>query len=89
MSAAGLSKPSELRPWHIMRRISQLEVRHYGEIFEYLAPGALLREPLPASIGRAWEVADASTFAYQEADSSAISIPQTSANGHFAERPHI
>ncbi|MEZ4282176.1 MAG: FMN-binding glutamate synthase family protein [Myxococcota bacterium] len=70
MSAAGLAKPSELRPWHVMRRISQLEIRHYGDIFEYLAPGALLREPLPASLARAWEAADASTFNYQEPDTA-------------------
>jgi glutamate synthase domain-containing protein 2 len=66
MSAAGLTKPSELRPWHVMRRVSQLEIRHYGEIFEYLPRGALLREPLPESFARAWEAADPTTFAFQE-----------------------
>ena len=71
MSAAGLSRPSDLRPWHVMRRVSQLETRHYGEIFEYLTPGALLREDLPKGFARAWESADASTFAYQEPESEA------------------
>jgi len=88
MSAAGLSRPSQLRPWHIMRRISQLETRHYGEIFEYLEPGALLREQLPASFARAWEVADASTFAYQEPDRIDVGTALRGAEV-FALRPQV
>ncbi len=87
MSAAGLSAPAELRPWHVMRRVSQLEVRHYGEIFEYLAPGALLRDDLPESLARAWEAADASTFAHQE-PVPGVHLRMTSANASFAMRAH-
>ncbi|MBK7949277.1 MAG: FMN-binding glutamate synthase family protein [Deltaproteobacteria bacterium] len=85
MSAAGLSKPSELRPWHVMRRVSQLETRHYGEIFEYLERGALLREPLPASFARAWEVADASTFSYAEPEHGMYVATRLSTNGSVAQ----
>lgn len=87
MSAAGLTKPSQLRPWHVMRRVSQLEIRHYGEIFEYLQKGALLREDLPASFARAWEAADASTFEYQEPETGSLPMVRAASNGSFAARP--
>jgi glutamate synthase domain-containing protein 2 len=64
MAAAGLTSPVDLRPWHVIRRVSQLETLHYGEIFEYLEPGALLQNESPASFARAWQSASASTFAH-------------------------
>ena len=64
MGAAGLSAPEELRPWHITRRVSQLETRHYGEIVDYLEPGSLLQSEPPKSFAQAWHAASASTFAH-------------------------
>ena len=64
LGAMGLSSASELRPWHIMRRIAQNEIRHYGEIYEFLNPGDLLSEPYPKTYERAIKVASASTFGY-------------------------
>ena len=48
IAAAGLERPDDLRPWHILRRVTPTEVKHYGEMHEYVAPGALLQEPLLA-----------------------------------------
>ena len=62
LAASGLREPSELRPWHILRRISPTEVHHYGEMYEYLKEGALLAEPAPKSFARAWRAASAATF---------------------------
>ena len=62
IGAAGLSSPSELRPWHITRRVSQLETRHYGEIIEQIEPGSLLRDPLPKTFERAWRGSSAKSF---------------------------
>ena len=64
MGAAGLRSPEELRPWHIARRVSHLETKHYGEIVEYLEPGALLKPEPPPSFAQAWNAASASTFAH-------------------------
>jgi glutamate synthase domain-containing protein 2 len=66
MGAAGLRSPTDLRPWHIIRRVSPIETRHYGEIVDYIEPGALLRDELPPSFARAWESASATTFAHIE-----------------------
>ena len=62
LAASGLREPSELKPWHILRRISPTEVRHYGEMYEYLKDGALLAEATPKSFTRAWRAASAATF---------------------------
>lgn len=62
LAASGLDHPSELRPWHIQRRVSEYEVRHYGEIYPYIENGALLRGEVPKAYARPWEAADASTF---------------------------
>jgi hypothetical protein len=62
IAAAALEHPSELRPWHIERRVSRNDVQHYGEIYEYLEPGALLSEPFPKSYERPWRAARADTF---------------------------
>ena len=73
MGAAGLASPEDLRPWHITRRVSQLETLHYGEIVEYLEPGALLQGELPASFARAWRSSSAYSFGHVEhADSGNI-----------------
>ena len=62
LGAMGLSSPEELRPWHIMRRISATEVKHYGEIYESVENGDLLEEPYPASYERANRAATATSF---------------------------
>ncbi|HVY31839.1 MAG TPA: FMN-binding glutamate synthase family protein [Polyangiaceae bacterium] len=62
LAASGLSSPAELRPWHILRRVSPTEVHHYGEMYEYLKDRALLAEPVPKSFARAWRAAQAASF---------------------------
>ncbi len=62
IGAAGLESPADLRPWHIMRRITALETRHYGEIVRFLEPGELLSSKLPEDFERAWNAATASSF---------------------------
>jgi glutamate synthase domain-containing protein 2 len=62
LAASGLREPSDLRPWHILRRVSPTEVRHYGEMYEYLKDRELLTEPVPRSFARAWRAASAATF---------------------------
>jgi glutamate synthase domain-containing protein 2 len=62
VGAAGLESPDELRPWHILRRVSATEVRNYAEIFDSVEPGALLREPVPSAYERAMLVSSAEAF---------------------------
>ncbi len=63
IGAMGLSHSSDLHPWHIMRRVNQWEIKHYGEIFDYLSDGSLLnREEVPQAYARAWRMAKAESF---------------------------
>jgi glutamate synthase domain-containing protein 2 len=64
LGAIGLASPSDLRPWHIMHRVSPTETKHYGELYDFLGDGELLREPLPAEYKRACEAASPKTFAH-------------------------
>ena len=62
VAAAGLESHTGLRPWHIMRRTSPTEIRHYGDLYEYMEAGELLADPIPPSYARAWQHASPETF---------------------------
>lgn len=62
ISAAGLTHPSQLRPWHIQRRVSISEVKHYAEIYPYIQDGDLLERRVPDFYSHAWDHATAETF---------------------------
>ncbi len=57
LGAAGLSSANELGPWHIYRRITETETRHFAQIHSYIEPGALLTTPLPRGFARDWSAA--------------------------------
>ena len=62
IGAMGLDNPSDLNPAHVMRRVAQDDVRPYSEIYEYLKPGALLKDKLPKSFEAEWKLAKVDTF---------------------------
>lgn len=62
LGAAGLSHPSELRRWHINRRISPTEVRHLAEIYPYIEPGSLLGGPIPDGFNTAMALSRPQSF---------------------------
>jgi Glutamate synthase domain 2 len=47
IAAAGLRHPNELRPEHIIRRVSSTEVSSLAALYKFLRPGELLGETLP------------------------------------------
>ena len=64
VAAAGVEHPNDLRPWHIKRRISQTEVRHYGEIYRYLEPNQLVEGDAPEPYRRPLLAAEPESFRY-------------------------
>ncbi len=62
VGAMGLTNPSDLRPYHVMRRVSAESVKSLNEIHDYLQPGALLGSTIPADYKTFWELADADSF---------------------------
>jgi glutamate synthase domain-containing protein 2 len=62
LGAAGLSKPADLKPWFVMRRVTSGDVRSYFEIYPPLEPGALVAGRVNGSLGRAWDTARVDRF---------------------------
>lgn len=62
VGSLGLDNPSDLKPSHIMKRVSLQEVKSFNEIYEYLTPGQLLGPDIPASYKVHWEMADPEKF---------------------------
>jgi hypothetical protein len=63
VGAAGLSNPRELRPMHILKRISPSEVKSFAEIHDFLAPGELIAGASTLYYAQQWQLADAGRFA--------------------------
>lgn len=64
LGAMGLTETGQTRPWHLMRRTGPSEVKHYGEIYEYIEAGSLLDEKTaPESYVRPLRAASADSFA--------------------------
>lgn len=62
LGAAGLTDPSGLHRGLIHRRVSQVDVLSYAEIYPYLDPGALLNDPVPDPYDATWHAVDARSF---------------------------
>jgi glutamate synthase domain-containing protein 2 len=63
LGAMGLEHSRELRPWHLMRRTNSTEIRHYGEIYNYIQSGVLKNEStVPEEYMRAWKLASPDSF---------------------------
>lgn len=62
IGAMGIEKASELKPWHVMRRTGPTVIQHFGEIYDYLEDGDLLKTPLPPAYERAVKMAKAESF---------------------------
>lgn len=62
VGAAGLDSPREIRPHHVNRRVAHNQVQNYAELYEYLAPRALVDGPVPDSFRNAWQLADPTHF---------------------------
>jgi hypothetical protein len=66
IGALGLDSADELRPWHVMHRISSNQTKHYGELYNFLRGGELLADELPPEYARACASASIETFGHKE-----------------------
>ena len=63
LAAAGLSHPSQLRPQHLVRRISPTRVQLFSQAHVFLQPGELLGGSTPhAFYAESWRLARAEQF---------------------------
>jgi glutamate synthase domain-containing protein 2 len=63
LQATGLSSPAQLRLHHIMRRVSEHEVRNMSELLPSLSPSALVNDtPLEGLFAQYWHQSSAESF---------------------------
>lgn len=63
VGAAGLERPSELRPFHVYRRSSPSGAETLQDTYRWLGPGELLENEVGGEWGREWQRASADQFA--------------------------
>ena len=66
VAAVGLDHPSKLLRRHISRRVSADHIRTYEDIYQPLAPGALITGSADPRFADAWRVARADSFLPQD-----------------------
>lgn len=66
IGAMGISRTDDLRHWHVMRRVGPNDVRHYGEIYDFLREGELLKDELPKGYVRAFKASVPESFDHVE-----------------------
>ncbi|MDB5987060.1 MAG: FMN-binding glutamate synthase family protein [Nevskia sp.] len=63
IAAAGLAHPNQLRPHHIVRRISGNEIRLLSDLYKFLQPGELLANPAAHTVyEKYWQLASSRSF---------------------------
>lgn len=62
LGAAGLSRPSDLKPWYVNRRVSALETRTYATLYPLVTPNSLLETPVTGMLANVWAHASADRF---------------------------
>ncbi|OLO13070.1 FMN-binding glutamate synthase family protein [Chromohalobacter japonicus] len=64
IAAAGLTRPWQITPDHLVHRVSENEVKLFSHLHPFLEPGELLRDPGQRPFyGRIWRMAQAQSFA--------------------------
>ncbi len=62
LGATGLSRPEELQPYHVHRRISKDKALNYDQIFPYLKLNDLIERRAPEFYMTIWDKADPNNF---------------------------
>jgi glutamate synthase domain-containing protein 2 len=62
VGAAGLAHPNELRPYHILKRLSASEVKSFGDVYKFLSPRELITGTSDPFFAQQWAVADHRLF---------------------------
>lgn len=63
IASAGLSDPNQIKPYHVWRRIDNVNARHYGQVYRCLEPNILIESPASSGIADLWSLATPDRFA--------------------------
>jgi glutamate synthase domain-containing protein 2 len=62
VGAAGLAHPNELRPYHILKRLSASEVKSFADVYKFLSPRDLINGTSDPFFAQHWASADHRLF---------------------------
>ena len=62
VKAMGLKHPSEITPDLVMHRVDNDTVQSYAQMYDFLAPGDLLKAKVPEDYAKDWKKASAKSF---------------------------
>ena len=62
IASAGLGQPSQLNRSHIFRRVSEMEIKRYDEIYPYPVVGCLLTDEFPKHFAQEMVESSADSF---------------------------
>ncbi|MDT8409313.1 MAG: FMN-binding glutamate synthase family protein [Wenzhouxiangellaceae bacterium] len=67
LAAMGLRRPADVQPHHVFRRIDDLHVRSFAEIYQFLEPDALVAEKELSDrlLGEEWKQARGDRWSFQ------------------------
>jgi glutamate synthase domain-containing protein 2 len=63
VEAMGLESPALLRPHHLLKRVSAEEIRHFGQLYQYVETGSFLGKKIPEAYELDLKKAQADSFA--------------------------
>ncbi|WP_136474073.1 FMN-binding glutamate synthase family protein [Pseudomonas sp. DG56-2] len=73
LAAAGLDHPSQLKPKHLVRRISASEIQLFSQLHVFLKPGELLSGSIESEFyARMWRMARSDSFEPETGEASPI-----------------
>ncbi|MDD2048850.1 FMN-binding glutamate synthase family protein [Pseudomonas putida] len=73
LAAAGLEHPSQLKPKHLVRRISASEIQLFSQLHVFLKPGELLSGSISSEFyARMWRMARSDSFEPETGEAPAI-----------------
>jgi glutamate synthase domain-containing protein 2 len=62
IGAAGIARPSEISPEHVMQRVDEATIKNFEDLYPRIPEDALLEGNAPEFYERAWQKSDASDF---------------------------
>ena len=61
-AAAGLKHPGDIHPAHLMKRVSQLDVKSFAQVYPFIPAGSLLDGTAPDDFLWKWNMSSATSF---------------------------
>jgi len=62
LGAMGLEHSDDLRPWHLMTRTGPSQVKHFGQMFEFVSDGDFLNGKMPEDYMWSYKLSSSETF---------------------------